>query len=333
MSVAGGKSTRSRLCMLGALVSVGLWLSPDGVWAAESTGHDSTRIASIGIRILAATVLAFLIHMAKQPLLLAYIAAGVLIGPQMGLGLVTSEADIRTISEIGLIILLFMIGLEIDISKLKEAGTSLLLSGIAQFLLCTAFGVGFFRWLGYGLAQGTYDALYLAFCCALSSTTIVVKLLYGKCELDTLAGRLTLGILVCQDIWAIVILGLQPNLARPDLVGICSGPGSIRTGWEAGAYPVGAGAVLVHQHPHYGMGYLDVRAGTDAHMLCTIVAARLALGMWGVLILRIARLQAARLRTIYYRRSYHGEVGPRYVGVARTLVPAWPRHPCRECGS
>ena len=62
-------------------------------------------------------------------------------------------AGIRTISEIGLIILLFMIGLEIDITKLKEAGKSLLLSGVGQFLLCTALGVGFFRWLGYGLGQ------------------------------------------------------------------------------------------------------------------------------------------------------------------------------------
>jgi hypothetical protein len=151
-----GDTARSRLScrlMLGGLVSVGLWLSPDGAWAGGSEGHDSTLIASIGISILAATVLAFLSHAAKQPLLLAYIAAGVLIGPQMGLGLVTSEADIRTISEIGLIILLFMIGLEIDVTKLKEAGKSLILSGIGQFLLCTALGVGFFRWLGYGLGR------------------------------------------------------------------------------------------------------------------------------------------------------------------------------------
>ena len=220
MSKTGGQRTRGCLGMLAACVSVGLWLAPAGVWAAESAGHSSTLIASIGISILAATVLAFVSHAAKQPLLLAYIAAGVLIGPKMGLSLITSEADIKTISEIGLIILLFMIGLEINISKLKESGSSLILAGITQFLLCTALGVGFFRWLGYGLEQGTYDALYLAFCCALSSTTIVVKLLYSKFELDTLAGRLTLGILVFQDIWAIVILGLQPNLAHPDIVGI-----------------------------------------------------------------------------------------------------------------
>jgi Kef-type K+ transport system membrane component KefB len=174
----------------------------------------------MGVSILAATILAFVSHAARQPLLLAYLAAGVLIGPQIGFGLVASEADIRVISEIGLIILLFMIGLEIDVKKLQEAGPSLILSGILQFLCCTALGLGFFFLLGYSFGQGTYDLWYLAACCALSSTTIVVKLLYGKFELDTLAGRITLGILVFQDIWAIVLLGLQPNLAHPDVVQI-----------------------------------------------------------------------------------------------------------------
>src|SRR5262245_11427710 len=205
------------LCIL---LLTGVVALPDAAVAAGSDGNGHTLIASIGISILAATVCAFLAHAARQPLLLAYIAAGVLIGPQMGFGLVHSEADIQVISEIGLIILLFMIGLEIDMKKLKESGQSLILSGIFQFLLCTAFGVGFFALLGDRLGNGTYNLLYLAACCALSSTTIVVKLLYAKCELDTLAGRITLGILVFQDIWAIVILGVQPNLANPDVVQI-----------------------------------------------------------------------------------------------------------------
>lgn len=211
------RSSRPLLWVGGLLALV---TCPDAVMAAGSDGNGHTLIASIGISILAATVLAFLAHVARQPLLLAYIAAGVLIGPQMGFGLVTSDADIQVISEIGLIILLFMIGLEIDMKKLKESGTSLILSGVFQFLLCTALGLGFFALLGYSIGNGTYGLLYLAVCCALSSTTIVVKLLYSKFELDTLAGRLTLGILVCQDIWAIVILGVQPNLAHPHVIQI-----------------------------------------------------------------------------------------------------------------
>ncbi|MCK6542578.1 cation:proton antiporter [bacterium] len=183
----------------------------------EEGGHS--LIQSIGISIIAATVLAFTFHFLKQPLLLSYIAAGVIIGP-IGLHLISSKEDIETISEIGLILLLFMIGLEIDMKKLKESGKALIMSGVFQFVLCVALGLAFFPLLGFSIGGGKYDLLYLAACCALSSTAIVVKLLYAKFELDTLAGRITLGVLVFQDIWAIVILGVQPNLANPDILTI-----------------------------------------------------------------------------------------------------------------
>ena len=94
------------------------------------------------------------------------------------------------------------------------------MSGLTQFPLTVAAGLGFAMLLGYTFGDGGYDGIYLAVCCGLSSTAIVVKLLYGKFELDTLAGRITLGILVFQDIWAIIVLGIQPNLANPDIVRI-----------------------------------------------------------------------------------------------------------------
>ncbi|OPY01141.1 MAG: Glutathione-regulated potassium-efflux system protein KefC [Syntrophorhabdus sp. PtaB.Bin047] len=178
----------------------------------------SGLVTSVGIAIIAATVMSFLGHMMRQPLLLAYIAAGVLIGPNIGLGLVTDASDIETISHIGLILLLFLIGLEIDIKKLKESGRSLVVTGLFQFILCVLLGLGFFYLLGFTVGGGRYDLVYLAACCALSSTAIVVKLLYGKFEIDTLAGRITLGVLVFQDIWAIILLGIQPNLANPEIL-------------------------------------------------------------------------------------------------------------------
>ncbi|MBL7959326.1 cation:proton antiporter, partial [bacterium] len=181
----------------------------------ENSGHH--LVSNIGISILAATVLAFLAHFAKQPLLLAYIAAGVVIGPKIGFAFVKSEEDIAVIAEIGLILLLFMIGLEIDMKKLKESGKALILSGVFQFIICVLLGLAFFPLLGFTMGGGNYDLLYLTACCALSSTAIVVKLLYGKFELDTLGGRITLGVLVFQDLWAIIILGVQPNLANPEI--------------------------------------------------------------------------------------------------------------------
>jgi len=191
------------------------------IWADGGSGdHSGDVITSVGIAILGATVVAFLGHLLKQPLLLAYIAAGILIGPKIGLGFIQDEGTIETISHFGLILLLFLIGLEIDIKKLKSSGKSLILSGATQFPISVFLGLGFFMLMGYSLEPGKYDLLYLAICCGLSSTAIVVKLLYSKFELDTLAGRITLGILIFQDLWAIIVLGIQPNLANPDIVQI-----------------------------------------------------------------------------------------------------------------
>jgi len=171
-------------------------------------------LSQISIAILAATLLAFLARWVRQPLILAYIAAGVVVGSTEGFGWVQTHA-IEPISELGLILLLFMIGLEIDLKKIKEAGATLLVTGLGQFPLGLGLGIGFFLLLGFQFSSSDYSALYLAVACALSSTMIVVKLLYDKFELDTLPGRITLGILVFQDIWAIVFLAIQHDLKNP----------------------------------------------------------------------------------------------------------------------
>ncbi|MDR3238297.1 MAG: cation:proton antiporter [Spirochaetia bacterium] len=194
-------------------------LLPLALFADDAAKNHSGVIYGMGIAILAATVTAYIGHKLRQPLLLAYIAAGILIGPKIGLGLIGSSEEVDAISEFGLILLLFLIGLEIDIKKLKEAGKSLITTGLTQLPLTVLLGIGFFLLLGYS-AGGDYSLFYLAACCALSSTAIVVKLLYGKFELDSLAGRITLGVLVFQDIWAIVLLGIQPNLSNPDILQI-----------------------------------------------------------------------------------------------------------------
>ena len=112
--------------------------------ASSDGGVGHGLISSIGISIITATVTAFLGHLFKQPLLLMYIGAGVIIGPNVGFGFVESKEEIEIISEIGLILLLFMIGLEIDVKKLMESGKTLILSGVFQFLICVILGFAFF---------------------------------------------------------------------------------------------------------------------------------------------------------------------------------------------
>ena len=178
-------------------------------------GEHVDLLSSVGISISVAAGLAFVGNWLRQPLLLAYLLAGVLIGPQIGFGLVSDEASIETVSEIGLILLLFIIGLELDLKKLLAAGRPVLVTGTLQFPLCVALGLAFFVPFGFRMGGGDFGLLYLAVCLAISSTMIVVKLLYDKFELDTLPGRITLGVLIFQDIWAIVVLGIQPNLLDP----------------------------------------------------------------------------------------------------------------------
>ncbi|HEX9597583.1 MAG TPA: cation:proton antiporter, partial [Anaerolineales bacterium] len=172
-------------------------------------------LREISLCIVTATLFAFLAKWTRQPLILGYIAAGIVIGPAQGLGWLASPDDIETISELGLILLLFMIGLEIDLKKLREAGKTVLAAGVGQFLICVALGLAVMPLLGFRFGEGHFAPLYMAVAAALSSTMIVVKLLYDKFELDTLPGRITLGILVFQDIWAILFLALQPNLQNP----------------------------------------------------------------------------------------------------------------------
>ena len=176
--------------------------------------HEVDVIKSISIAIIAAMLLGFVAKWLRQPLILGYMVAGVLVGKTQGLGWVATE-NIEAISELGLILLLFMIGLEIDLKKLKAAGKPVIASGVIQFLACVGLGLAFFPFLGFGTGK-KHAVLYLAVATALSSTMIVVKLLYDKFELDTVPGRITLGVLVFQDIWAILFLGVQGNLDHPE---------------------------------------------------------------------------------------------------------------------
>ena len=170
--------------------------------------------------VIVAAVLAFIANKLKQPALLAYLLAGVLIGPEIGFRFITDHETIEVISEIGLVLLLFIIGLEMDLKKLRASGKPVIATGVTQFLICVALGIPFFLLLGFRIGDpnafgGEFGLFYLAVAAAISSTMIVVKLLYDKFELDTLPGRITLGILVFQDVWAIVVLALQPNLRNP----------------------------------------------------------------------------------------------------------------------
>jgi Kef-type K+ transport system membrane component KefB len=169
-----------------------------------------------------AGLLSFLMHLLKQPLLLGYLLGGVLVGPT-GLQLVNTAEEIDTITELGLILLLFMIGLELDASELMtmfKTDSAVLVAGLLSFPVIASIQGGLFAAFAAGdsefFGEGQFAVAYLGVCCAISSTMIVVKLLSEKMETDTAAGRLTVGVLMCEDLWAMVVLAIQPNLSDPD---------------------------------------------------------------------------------------------------------------------
>lgn len=168
-------------------------------------------IHDITFCILFAWVLGLAAHFFRQPLILAYLVGGFAIGPY-GMQWVKSQESIATISELGLIFMLFMIGLEIDLKKIIRAGRVILIAAGGQLIGACILGILFFMAVGLSMGGGKFDALYLTVACALSSTVIIVKVLYEKRELDTLPGRITLGVLVLQDIFAILFLAIQPSL-------------------------------------------------------------------------------------------------------------------------
>ncbi len=232
--------TARKRALAGVLVMAALMFLPALVLASgggDEGGHKV--IANIAMCIVAACAFGLLMKLLRQPPLLGYLLAGVALGP-VGLAYITDHAEIVTISEIGLILLLFMIGLEIDLKKMLAAGKWIIVPGLLQFPICVGLGYFIFSLVegaGIDLGVGSYSRLYVALAISISSTMIVVKLLFDKLELDTLPGRVTLGILVFQDIWAIIVLAIQPNFNNPEILGL------LRT-FGSGALLIGVALLL-----------------------------------------------------------------------------------------
>ena len=189
--------------------------------------HEQHLMADIGKCILAAGLLGLPAYLLRIPLLLAYLAAGVILGPHLGFGLVQSAESIATLSEIGLVLLMFILGLEIDLKKLLQAGRAVLVNGLTQFVGCALLALGFFSLIGAGQGKVPYGIVYLAVATSLSSTLVVVKILSDRMELDSMTSRITLGILVIQDLWAIGFLAVQPDLANLEVIALAKSLGKV----------------------------------------------------------------------------------------------------------
>lgn len=167
---------------------------------------EQVLLLDLSIIIIAATVLAILAKLLKQPAILAYIIGGLAIGP-FGLRLITDTELVQNIGEIGIALLLFVVGLELSIDRLRKVGAKATLIGLAEVLIIAGIGLLIALSFGFNYLEGVYIGLILAF----SSTLVVVKLLSDKRELDTLHGRIMLGVLLVQDIIVIFAISILIN--------------------------------------------------------------------------------------------------------------------------
>jgi Kef-type K+ transport system membrane component KefB len=158
----------------------------------------------------------------RQPVLIAYIVVGIVAGPAV-FGLVTAHDQIDLLAQVGVAVLLFAVGLKLDLHHVRHIGPVALATGLGQLGFTIVIGFG----LVLALGKGVMEALYVAVALTFSSTIIIVKLLSDKRELDSLHGRIAVGFLIVQDL-AVVIAMMAMSALRGT-----SGAGDGTAGWMA----------------------------------------------------------------------------------------------------
>ncbi|HDD46241.1 MAG TPA: hypothetical protein ENG42_02105 [Candidatus Aenigmarchaeota archaeon] len=178
---------------------------------------DVQLLFDMGLIIVFSTILAYIARALKQPLVVAYVISGIILGP-LGLGLIVNSAEIMVLAELGVAFLLFGIGLEIDYKALKNVGIVSASGACIQMILTFIFGymVAFF------FSISPMERIYIALLASFSSTMIVTKLLVDKKEIRTLHGRIMIGILIFQDLAAIISISYLNAIGRlsPNLLGM-----------------------------------------------------------------------------------------------------------------
>ncbi|MHB1427980.1 MAG: cation:proton antiporter [Rhodocyclaceae bacterium] len=137
----------------------------------------------------------------RQPVLIAYIVIGIVAGPAV-LGLVTAHDQIDLLAQVGVAILLFVVGLKLDLQHIRHIGPVALATGLGQLAFTIIIGFGLILLMG----KGVMEALYVAVALTFSSTIIIVKLLSDKREIDSLHGRIAVGFLIVQDLAVVLAM-------------------------------------------------------------------------------------------------------------------------------
>ena len=172
--------------------------------------HAISFIQDLAVIMLVAGVVTILFHRFKQPVVLGYIVAGFIIGPHTPpFGLIHDEDTIKTLAELGVIFLMFCLGLEFSLRKLFKVGATAFIAAFLEIVLMIWIGYEIGRWFDWS----TMDSLFLGAILAISSTTIIVKALNDLKMKDQRFAQLIFGVLIVEDILGIGIIALLSSIA------------------------------------------------------------------------------------------------------------------------
>jgi Kef-type K+ transport system membrane component KefB/Trk K+ transport system NAD-binding subunit len=157
--------------------------------------------AEISVLIAITAVVSIIVRILKQPLIVGYIITGILVGPAV-LNLINEPQTIEILGKFGIVLLLFIIGLSLNVKTIKELGRSLLITGISQVILSSV--IIFMIVKGFGFE--TIPAIYISIGLSLSSTIVILKLFSDNKEQNRLHGKIATGILLVQDVIATFVL-------------------------------------------------------------------------------------------------------------------------------
>lgn len=172
--------------------------------------HAISFIQDLAVIMLVAGVVTILFHRLRQPVVLGYIVAGFIIGPHTPpFGLIHDEDTIKTLAELGVIFLMFCLGLEFSLRKLFKVGATAFIAAFLEIVLMIWIGFEIGRWFGWS----TMDSLFLGAILAISSTTIIVKALNDLKMKNERFAQLIFGVLIVEDILGIGIIALLSGIA------------------------------------------------------------------------------------------------------------------------
>jgi CPA2 family monovalent cation:H+ antiporter-2 len=177
--------------------------------------EEITLLRDFAIIMVVAGAVTLLFRKLRQPVILGYLIAGLIVGPYtLPIFNITDIHNIRLLADLGLVLILFGMGLEFSWSKIRHVGFSILMIGVVEIVTMISLGYG----LGQLLGWSTTDSIFLGAALHISSSAIIVKLLRDMGKLQNVSSRLIVGILVVEDFAAVTILALLSGLANTGMV-------------------------------------------------------------------------------------------------------------------